>query len=171
MAVTTHRRSVRDHQMGDERYQLALAIAFCELVGIVPGILTADDIREWYPTLDKPSSTPPDRVFGPVWGVLFALMGVSLHLIRREETTAQTRRAKGLFVLQLTLNAIWSFVFFGRRSTRGGFLVILLLGPAIAATIAAFARVNRRAAFLLVPYLVWIGFATYLNFEIWRRNR
>lgn len=161
-----------DRRDGVEWRELALTIAFCELVGIIPEILTAEELETWYRTLERPSATPPDWVFGPVWGVLFALMGVSLYLVRRERANIRLKtRALGLFVTQLALNATWSFVFFGCRSTRGGFGIILLLGPAIAVTIVSFARINRRAALLLVPYLLWVGFATYLNYEMWRLNR
>lgn len=157
---------------GVEWRELAVTIAFCELVGIVPGILTAEEIETWYQTVEKPSASPPDWVFGPVWGLLFALMGVSLYLVRREQAASRSKtRAIGLFLTQLALNATWSLVFFGRRSIRGGFAIILLLGPAISVTIASFARINRRAALLLVPYLSWVGFATYLNYEIWRLNQ
>ena len=161
-----------ERQEGVEWQELALTIVFCELVGIIPGILTADELETWYRTVEKPSASPPDWVFGPVWGLLFALMGVSLYLVRRERVDSRSKtRSIGLFVTQLALNATWSFVFFGRRSIRGGFVIILLLGPAIAVTIGSFARINRRAALLLVPYLLWVGFATYLNYEIWRLNR
>ncbi|TYL38368.1 TspO protein [Natronococcus pandeyae] len=161
-------------QDGDSEWrELASAIAFCELTGVVPGLITADARENWYPTLEKPPRTPPDWAFPPVWTVLFAAMGVAWHLIRRARTgdTARKRRAEGLFLLQLALNALWTLVFFGRRSTFGGLVVIALLGPAIALTLAAFARVDRRAALLLVPYLLWVAFATTINYRIWKRNR
>lgn len=155
-----------------ELRELGLAVGFCELAGIVPGLLTADDVSEWYPALEKPPKTPPGWVFPPVWTVLFATMGVAWHLVRRDRTAnpRRKRRAERAFLLQLALNALWSLVFFGRRSTLGGLVVIASLGPAIAVTIAAFARIDRRAALLLVPYLCWVAFATTLNYGLWKRN-
>ena len=151
---------------------LVVAVAFCELVGVVPGYLTADGVQTWYQTLEKPDRNPPDWVFGPVWGILFAAMGVSLYLIRRERQDATGRRAAtGLFLLQLALNATWTLVFFGRRSILGGLVVISLLGPAIVMTAVAAALVDRRAGLLLLPYLAWVAFATSLNYELWRLNR
>lgn len=150
---------------------LLTCIAFCEAVGIVPSALTRDEITNWYATLEKPNRTPPDWVFGPVWTTLFLMMGISLYLLRRERSGARRSVATGLFVLQLGLNALWTMVFFGRRSPLGGLLVIFPLVFAIFGTILAIATVNRRAAALLVPYLLWSAFATTLNLDIWRLNR
>ncbi|MFB6130828.1 MAG: TspO/MBR family protein [Salinigranum sp.] len=149
---------------------LALSIAFCELAGIVPGVLTAEDVATWYQTLDQPSFTPPDWVFGPVWTLLFGLMGISLYLVRRDGRGSDRRSALGAFTVQLGLNVAWTLIFFGRHAIFGGLLVIAGLWVAIVTTILAFARVNRRAALLLVPYLLWVSFASALNFEIWRLN-
>ncbi|WP_293029751.1 TspO/MBR family protein [Natronococcus sp.] len=160
--------------LGDGEWrELGLAVGFCELAGVVPGLLTAEDANEWYPTLEKPPKTPPGWVFPAVWTALFATMGVAWHLIRRERTAGprRKRRAERTFLLQLALNALWTLVFFGRRSVLGGLIVIALLGPAIAVTIVAFSRIDRRAALLLVPYLCWVAFATVLNYGIWKRNR
>ncbi len=150
---------------------LLASIAFCEAVGIVPGALTRDEITNWYATLEKPDRTPPDWVFGPVWTTLYLLMGISLYLLRREQSGARRSVATALFVLQLGLNALWTMVFFGRRSPLGGLFVIFPLVFAIFGTILAVATVNRRAAALLVPYLLWSAFASTLNFDVWRLNR
>jgi tryptophan-rich sensory protein len=139
-------------------------------VGGIGAVPTARAIPTWYRTLDKPSWNPPDRVFGPVWTTLYALMGIALVLVRREQRSASADRAQLVFGLQLALNLAWSFVFFGSRSARGGLAVIGLLWVAIAATIGAFWRVKPAAALLLVPYLGWVSFASILNAEIARRN-
>jgi tryptophan-rich sensory protein len=120
--------------------------------------------------LEKPSWNPPDAVFGPVWTILYALMGVALVLVRREPRSPKTDRAQAVFGLQLALNLAWSFVFFGGRSVRGGLAVIAALWIAILATVGELWGVRRAAAVLLVPYLAWVGFASILNAEIARRN-
>lgn len=140
------------------------------LVGGIGSIATVRAIPTWYRTLDKPDWNPPDRVFGPVWTTLYALMGIGLVLVRRHATTGATSGAQAVFGLQLALNLAWSFVFFGARSVRGGLAVIAVLWAAILVTILAFWRVDRRAALLLMPYLGWVTFASILNAEIVRRN-
>jgi translocator protein len=159
-------------------------------IGALGTIPTARAIPTWYRALDKPGWNPPDRIFGPVWTTLYALMGIALVLVRRQsqapepvtegaESTAQAVpepanpsrvRAQTVFGLQLALNLAWSFVFFGGRSLRGGVVVITLLWASIVATIAEFSRTSRVAALLLVPYLAWVSFASILNIEIARRN-
>lgn len=146
------------------------SIILCELAGIVPSILTAEDVATWYPTLAKPWFTPPSWLFGPVWTTLYLLMGVALYLVWRRATGRIRRVALGAFAVQLLLNAGWTLTFFGAREIFGGLIVIVTLLAAIVVTIATFARVDRRAAALLVPYLLWVGFATALNYELWRLN-
>ncbi len=145
---------------------LLVSIVVCQLAGIVPSILTANDVATWYTTLQKPAFTPPSWVFGPVWTTLYLLMGIALYLVWRE----RNRFALAIFAVQLALNAAWTLVFFGMRWPAGGLVVILALLVAIGATIVVFARVDRRAALLLVPYALWVGFATVLNYELWRLN-
>ena len=128
-------------------------------------------VTTWYPTLKKPSFTPPSWVFGPVWTTLYLLMGVSLYLIRTRGTAAGAPGVAGkLFMLQLLLNALWSFIFFGLRSPGWALVEIVGLWAALMLTIRAVARVSRPAAVLLVPYLLWTSFALVLNAAIWRLN-
>jgi tryptophan-rich sensory protein len=111
-------------------------------------------------------------VFGPVWTMLYILMGVSRYLVLREAThDKRGERALSLFATQLGLNALWTLTFFRGHFLFGSLLVIVPLWVAIVATIAAFARVNRKAAVLLVPYLLWVTFAALLNYDIWKLNR
>ena len=144
-------------------------------VGALGTIPTARAIPTWYRTLDKPSWNPPDRVFGPVWTTLYALMGVALVLVRRAPQPGapdgERDRAQALFGLQLALNLAWSFVFFGGRELRGAVVVIGLLWLSIVATIGSFWRVRRAAGLLLLPYLAWVSFASILNADIAGRNR
>lgn len=135
--------------------------------GALGSIPTARAIPTWYRTLEKPEWNPPDAVFGPVWSMLYGLMGVALVLVRRE---ARTTGAQATFGLQLALNLAWSFVFFGSRNLRGALVVIGLLWVSILATIVQFWRIRRVAGLLLVPYLAWVSFASILNAEIARRN-
>ncbi|WP_433623821.1 TspO/MBR family protein [Halomicrococcus sp. NG-SE-24] len=151
----------------DDLPGLLAAVVVCELAGVVPAFLTADDVSGWYTTVQQPAFTPPNWVFGPVWTTLYLLMGVALYLVWRGE---RDRLALGAFAVQLALNASWTLVFFGMQWPAGGLAVIVALLAAIVATIALFSRVDRRAALLLVPYLAWVAFATVLNYEIWRLN-
>ncbi|EFW91764.1 integral membrane protein [Haladaptatus paucihalophilus DX253] len=146
---------------------LLVCIVVCELAGIIPSFLTANDVATWYTTLQKPAFTPPSWVFGPVWTTLYLLMGIALYLVWRR---GDNRFALAVFAVQLVLNAGWTLVFFGMRWPAGGLAVILALLAAIVATMVAFARIDRRATLLLVPYLCWVAFATLLNYELWRLN-
>jgi len=164
--------TIRDSRDGTGTNWPALlgAIVVCELAGIIPSLLTAEEVATWYPTLTKPAFTPPSWVFGPVWTTLYLLMGVALYLVWQSDRGRVRQVALAAFGAQLVLNAAWTLVFFGSRAIFGGLVVILVLLAAILVTMAAFARIDRRAALLLVPYLLWVGFATALNYELWRLN-
>jgi len=149
---------------------LLAAIAFCELAGLIPSALTREEIDDWYQTLDLPERAPSGQVIGTVWTALYAVMGIALHLVRRERSP-RSQLAVGAFVAQLGLNVAWTLVFFGGHSPLGGFVTICALLVAIVVTIGAFARVTTWGALLLVPYLAWVAFATTLNYDIWRLNR
>jgi tryptophan-rich sensory protein len=149
---------------------LAAAVLLCELVGITAAAFTATGVETWYTTLERPALAPPNWVFGPVWTALYALMGVAAWLVWRGGSGRPLQVALGLFGLQLALNFSWSFVFFGEQQLLGALLVIVALLAAIVSTMAAFWRVDRRATLLMVPYLVWVGFATYLNYAFWTLN-
>lgn len=134
------------------------------------GIATASSVREWYPTLAKPAWTPPAWLFGPVWTVLYACIGVAGFLAWRRAGFAGARAAMLLFATQLVLNAAWSWLFFGLRRPGWAFAEIVVLWLAIVATTAALFRISRAAGALFMPYLLWVTFASALNFEIWRLN-
>jgi benzodiazapine receptor len=139
--------------------------------GGIGSIFTMPNIATWYKGLTKPALTPPDWVFGPVWTTLFILMGIALFLVwRRDGAISGVRMAIVVFGVQLALNIIWSVIFFGGRAPLFGLLVILLLWLAIAATIWQFSKVSKTASLLLVPYICWVSFATYLNAGVWRLN-
>ncbi|MFC6837364.1 TspO/MBR family protein [Halomarina ordinaria] len=149
---------------------LVLAVLACELVGITAAVFTQTGLSTWYGTLTRPELAPPNWVFGPVWTTLYALMGVAVWLAWRNGTGRARTVAVSLFVVQLALNFSWSFVFFGAQEILAALAVIVALLVAIVATMAAFWRVDRRAAPLMVPYLAWVAFATYLNYGFWTLN-
>lgn len=151
--------------------QAALFVVGCELVGLIGAATTVTGASSWYDTLDKPPFNPPNWLFGPVWTLLYALMGIAAYLVWREGTDRRdVRTALGLFAVQLVLNGIWTPVFFGAESIVSGAVVIVLLLVVLALTVRAFFRVSRTAGWLLVPYLLWVGFATLLNLSIWVLN-
>lgn len=148
---------------------LILWLALCAAAGAV-GSIASINAREFYATLDQPSWAPPGRVFGPVWTFLYASMGVAAWLVWRERGWSRARGALGLFVMQLAVNALWSWLFFAWH--RGGLAMadIVVLSGLIVATLVAFARIRKLAAWLLVPYLAWVCFAAALNYSVWQRN-
>jgi tryptophan-rich sensory protein len=150
---------------------LIVSMGTCLLVGVSGSLVTATSVREWYPHIQKPSWTPPSAVFGPVWTVLFLLMGVSAWLIWRESVGSSRLTALLIFVTQLVLNGTWSVLFFGLRSPGWAVLEIVLLWSSIVATMIAFVRISRLAAGLLLPYLLWVSYAAALNGAIWSLNR
>jgi tryptophan-rich sensory protein len=147
-----------------------LAQVICFAAAGIGGAFTASSVRTWYQDIAKPSWNPPEWVFGPVWSVLYLMMGVSVWLVWRSGGMAGARTALILFGIQLALNAVWSIIFFGARNPGFAFIEILLLWCAIVVTIAAFWAHSKVASGLLVPYLAWSSFAACLNFTIWRMN-
>jgi tryptophan-rich sensory protein len=125
---------------------------------------------EWYASLKKPTWNPPGWVFGPVWTALYTMMAVAAWSIWKRGGFAVQRRALRMFLIQLALNAAWTPLFFGLHQPGIAFAEMLLLWLAIAATIAAFWRVHRVAAWMLAPYLAWVSLAAVLNFTLWRLN-
>lgn len=146
-------------------------ILACELAGVLGGLATAGSVTTWYSTLIKPDFTPPAWLFAPVWTLLYAMMGAAAYLaFKKGIKRADVRFALLLFALQLVVNVKWSLVFFGLRNTGGALAVILLLWALIAATVWKFYPLDRRAAYLMLPYLAWVSFATLLNAALWMLN-
>lgn len=148
---------------------LLVCIVICESAGILGSVFTISAIPTWYATLEKPFLNPPGWVFGPVWIILYLLMGISLWLIWKSDSP-EKKKASELFFAQLILNAIWSPIFFGAESIGGALAIIVLLWSAIALTILVFAKISKIAAWLLIPYILWVSFALYLNLAIWMLN-
>lgn len=149
---------------------LIFAILISESAGILGSFFTVSSIPTWYVTLTKPSFSPPNFVFGPVWTTLYALMGISLYLVWVSKAKSK-QYAVRLFFIQLGLNAIWSIIFFGLKSPGLAFLEIVALWVAIFLTIKAFRKISTKASDLLYPYLAWVSFASILNFSIWVLNK
>jgi tryptophan-rich sensory protein len=152
--------------------KLAATVLFCIIAGSLGALVTTTGPGSWYNALEKPFFTPPGWVFAPVWITLFTLMGVALYLIWQSGTgKREVRLALGLFGIQFALNVTWSFLFFGLRSPLLGLVDIIFLWVLIVATIAAFYRVQRTAAYLLVPYILWVTIAAALNGSVYFMNQ
>lgn len=150
---------------------LIVFLLICLGAGALASFLTARGAREWYPGLRKPKGTPPNWIFGPVWTALYVLMAFSAWLLWRDYGWRGGSSALFIFFGQLGLNMAWSGIFFGARLPGVAFAEIVLLWLAIAFTIVIFHWLTPLAALLLVPYLLWVTYAGYLNFGIWRLNR
>jgi benzodiazapine receptor len=150
------------------------ALVLCGLVCFAAAGLgslwTFPSLGNWYAELNKPSWNPPNRVFGPVWTTLYALMALAAWLVWRRRDRVAVGRPLALFGGQLILNAAWSGIFFSLHRPDWAFAEILLLWLMISATAVSFWRVHRFASLLLAPYLVWVAFAAVLNGTIWRLN-
>ncbi len=145
-------------------------LAACFAVSILGGLATASSVGTWYQTLAKPSFNPPDWIFAPVWTTLYVMIAVSGWRVWRKVGFADVR-AFAIYGIQLTLNLMWSVLFFGLNAVGAAFLELLLLWLAIAATLVLFLRHDRLAGLLLTPYLAWVSFAGLLNASIWALNR
>ncbi len=151
--------------------KLVAALIITQLAGVIGSVFTSSAIPVWYASLEKPWFTPPSWVFAPVWTTLYLLMGIALYLVwARGLDHPGVTSAIGAFSIQLVLNVLWSYLFFGLQSPLLGLVEILLLWVSIAATIILFYRVSRVAAVLLIPYIVWVTVATFLTYYIWILN-
>ncbi|MDY6774289.1 MAG: TspO/MBR family protein [Candidatus Nanohaloarchaea archaeon] len=154
-----------------DRRKLAVSLALPYAAGIIGGFLTQTTVNTWYPTLVKPWFNPPDILFRIVWPVLYTLMGIALYDVWNRGLESRTGRvAVYLFGLQLFLNAAWSGAFFTLKSPSVGLAVIVALFGTLIATVYYFYQISRRAAWLLVPYLLWTSYAVLLNASIWAMN-
>ena len=148
-------------------------VVTCVAVGYLSGEVTRESVTTWYPTIEKPSFNPPNWLFAPVWGLLYVLMGVAAGLVWTKIDDQKETVKKGLtfFAVQLGLNALWSYLFFGLHNPLIALIEIALLWLMIYETFLQFNKVNRTAGYLLIPYLLWVSFAMVLNASIWWLNR
>jgi benzodiazapine receptor len=149
---------------------LVLFLALCLGIAALDSAVTATSLKSWYAGLTKPSFDPPDAVFGPVWTVLYALMGIAAWRVWRAADRDTARGPLTMFALQLALNLGWSVAFFGLQRAGAAVAVILVLEVAVVATALAFRPIDRIAAMLLLPHIVWVAFVMALNIAIWRLN-
>lgn len=151
--------------------KLIISIVICQLAGIIGAFFTTDSIPTWYNSLNKPEFNPPNWLFGPVWTILYLLMGISLFIIWKEDLkNKNVKNAFAIFIVQLIVNLLWSIVFFGMHSISGGLIVIIVLLVIIIITIVKFKKISFTASILLIPYLLWVCFATILNFYFYKLN-
>ena len=153
--------------------KIAIDLIVCLLVGYSASVVTRPSVESWYPTLVKPVFNPPNWIFMPMWTLLYILMAVAAGLVwdKIKEQNEEVKKALAFFLIQLTLNAIWSYLFFGLKNPMLALIEIALLWLMIYETYLKFIKINKIAAYLLVPYLLWVAFAGILNASIWWLNR
>lgn len=151
--------------------KIIISILLCVGLGSIGGIATASSIDTWYATVNKPSFNPPNWLFAPVWTTLFTLMGIAAALVWQEGIDKKmVKNALIFFGVQFVLNMIWSWLFFGIQNPKLAFFEIIVLWIFIFLTIRSFFDVKKASGWLLVPYILWVSFAAFLNFSIWQLN-
>lgn len=156
---------------GSDILKVVFSILICQGAGFLGSLATTPSIATWYKTLAKPSFSPPNAVFGPVWITLYLMMSIALFLVWKQGgATKGVKPALIIFFVQLALNTLWSILFFGLHQPMWAFFEIVILWLFILLTLIVFWRLSRAAGLLLLPYLLWVSFASALNFAIWRLN-
>ena len=151
--------------------RLIISLALPQLAGIVGSVFTTSAIPIWYATLQRPSFSPPNWLFGPVWILLYILMGISVYLVWQKIDKDKTARgALWLFWIHLFFNAIWSIIFFGLHNPGLAFVNIIIIWLLIIILMVKFWKINKWSTYLLIPYLLWVSFASALNYFIWYLN-
>lgn len=150
--------------------KLVVSIILCQIAGLLGALFTTPAIPTWYATLQKPFFNPPNWIFSPVWISLFILMGISLFFVWRRTDHPKFKIAFFFFFVQLIFNVLWSIAFFGLKSPLLGLIDIILLWTTILLTLLNFLKISKFAGVLLIPYLLWVSFATLLNFSLWILN-
>jgi tryptophan-rich sensory protein len=151
--------------------KLVASIIIAELAGIIGTLFTTPAIPVWYQLLIKPAFNPPNWLFGPVWTILFFLIGIAAYFVWNEGwENRNVKIALSVYGIQLVLNVLWDYLFFGLQNPFIGFVGIIALWIVIVINILVFFRVSRKAAYLLIPYILWVSFAALLNYSIWQLN-
>jgi translocator protein len=155
-----------------KRMKFIIAIALPIIAGAIGSIATSRNVGGWYNQLIKPSWAPPSWLFGPVWTFLYLLIGVAFYLFWTTKTETHWKvKGISIFITQLVLNALWSFLFFEIKWMGVALVEIIILWIAIFLTILVFSRINKLSAWLMVPYIAWVSFASFLNYEYWYLNK
>ncbi len=153
-------------------WKFVISVSVPVILGGVSGLFNVSAIDGWYQTINKPSWNPPSWIFGPVWTTLYVMMGIALYLVWKAEASSILKKtAITLFVIQFILNFFWSFIFFYQQEMGWALVEIIVMWVFILLTIFAFANVSKTAAWLLVPYICWVSFATILNYTLWHLNK
>ena len=153
-----------------KRLELSLCILIPLFIGAIAGYYTSTSITTWYVTLNKPSFNPPNYLFGPVWTLLYILMGISLFIVLNKAKDAEKSKIYFAFSIQLILNFLWSFLFFKFQQLGLALAEILLMWCSILFMIIVFYKTNKFAALINIPYLLWVSFATILTYSIYTLN-
>jgi len=152
-----------------KKFFIALDVTF--LTALIGSVLTMPAIATWYQTINKPSFTPPNWLFGPAWTILFLLMAISWFLILKNGTASKYyKTANYIFITQLLLNIFWSFLFFYIQSPFLAMLEVIAFWLILILNFDYFYRINKKAAWLFVPYIAWVSFAAFLTYSVWRLN-
>jgi translocator protein len=149
---------------------LLLFLVLVAAVAAIGGYITSSSVGSWYAQLHKPAWTPPNSIFGPVWGALYVLMALAAWLIWRQHESSAVTLLPSLWLMQLGLNLGWSIIFFGLREPALAMAEIILLWSAVLTTAYLFYQANRVAGALMAPYVLWVSFAAALNFGVWAMN-
>jgi translocator protein len=144
-------------------WKLIISLVLPFLIGGIASLFTSSSVSTWYVTLLKPEFNPPGWIFGPVWTILYLMMGVSMYLVWQKRFAIH---ALALYFFQLVLNGLWSILFFGLKNPFYAFIEIIILWFAIVMTAIHFYKIEKMSAYLLLPYLLWVSFAAVLNFFI-----
>ena len=148
-----------------------LSIAICQSAGLIGTVFTVSSIQNWYNLLNQPSFRPPNWLFGPVWTIIYTLMGISLYWILIKGTNKkEVRDGLKLFAFHLAINASWSIVFFGMHNIPLSLINIITLWILIVVIMIKFYKIDKKASLILLPYLAWVSFATILNYSLYRLN-
>ncbi|MFO7807373.1 MAG: TspO/MBR family protein [Candidatus Moraniibacteriota bacterium] len=151
--------------------KLVIAVGVSLAAGFIGSFFTVSSVENWYVFLNKPVLNPPSWLFGPVWTLLYVLMGIAAFLVwKKDWRRKEVKIALTLFAVQLILNSAWSIIFFGLQNPFAALLEIILLWVFILVTAILFYRISRPASYLFVPYIAWVSFAIYLNWSIWALN-
>ncbi|OLY93361.1 TspO and MBR related proteins [Cnuella takakiae] len=151
--------------------KLLISLALPQIAGISGALFTVTGEGSWYRQINRPSWNPPGWVFGPVWTLLYILMGIAFYLVWKNNSADRLKKpAMTFWIIQLVLNFFWTLIFFGAHETGWATLEIIVLWIFILLTILAFFRINKTAGWLMVPYLLWVSFATALTATIWQMN-
>lgn len=152
-------------------FPLLICLLIPLVIGVIGGFITMESVRTWYPTLNKPKLNPPNTVFGPVWTALYLLMGIASYLVwRKRKIVSGYAWAVRIYFLQLLLNLFWSYLFFHQQQVGAAIIEIGILLIAIIINAFIFYRINKAAGWLFLPYILWVGFASYLTYSIYILN-